>query len=452
MGRLRIFAVLSLAWYACDWALPGALFAHGELFGVPEARGDGVSGDHGAPLRRLLRKGGVFAKVAPGIHALLPVGRKIVARLERVLRVEMARLHTHELELPILQPERLIRSREAEFGRDLYKLKDRQDRVLHLSPTCEELACLVACNALSPLSRTRLPLRVFQIRSKFRDELRPCDATMRCREFTMKDAYSFHADEQSSEAAYEEFREGYKRILQKLRIAHTIRREDRGDCFDEEFDAELPATGDSSKLEIAHIFKLGTALCEEAGLSYEVEGRRKKPVHLNSYGIGIQRLLYAAAAQHSDADGLKLPQIMAPYDVAVVPCDTDSAEVAQLAHDLHVSLSKAGLDTLLDNRDLPLKQRTADLRAIGVPHVVYVSESTQVGGTREPSGAVAEAIRQESRTSNEYHLGQSESALLARSWPNVDTSRLDKPVRYVHRAFEGDFVLPAARLLELLCA
>ncbi|GBE61068.1 proline-tRNA ligase [Babesia ovata] len=355
------------------------------------------------------------------------------------------------MELPILQPERLIKSRQAEFGRDLYKLSDRQDRILHLSPTCEELACLVACNALSPLSRTQLPLRIYQIRSKFRDELRPCDATMRCREFTMKDAYSFHADEQSAEAAYGEFREGYKRILQKLRIAYTVRREEHGGCFDEEFDAELPSGEGPSKIEIAHIFKLGTALTEEAGLSYEVEGRRKKPVYLNSYGIGIQRLLYAAAAQHSDADGLKLPQIIAPYDVAIVLCDTDSAGVAGLAHDLQVLFSKAGLDTLLDNRDLPLKQRTADLRAIGVPHLVYVSDSAQVGEIREPSSDIAEAIRQESRTSNEYHLGQSESALLARSWPNADTSCLDKPLRYVHRAVEDEFVLPAAQLLEMLC-
>ncbi|GIX63443.1 proline-tRNA ligase [Babesia caballi] len=423
----------------------------GELLGVPEARGDGLEAGHGIDVSRLLRKSGVLSKVAPGIHTLLPVGRKILARLERVTRVEMARLGTHEVELPVLQPEGVIKGRQAEFGADLCSLRDRQGRSLHLSPTCEELVCRVADNVLSPLSRTQLPIRLFQIRTKFRDEVRPCDATMRCREFAMKDAYSLHADLDSACAAYAEFRAAYERILRTLDVSYSIKRSSEGETLDEEFNVTLPSPDDGAQLEVAHIFRLGTALAEEARLCYEVEGRRTRPVHLNSYGIGLHRLLYALAAQHSDADGLRLPQIAAPYDVAVIPCDRDDGQTREFARELQQLLAWKGLHPLLDDRDLPVRQRTADLRVIGVPHIVYISSHFASGTPLEPDPPTVEIITREAKASNVYHLGQSEGALLAREACGGATVPLERCVKYTHRATEGEFLIPVRRLLQLLC-
>lgn len=424
---------------------------HDEILGVPESRGDSFEGPRGRNISQLLHKTGILSKVAPGIYADLPVGQKIMSRLERVVRVEMARLGAHEISLPILQPEGIMISRLSEFGSDLYKVVDRHRQLLHLSPTCEEHLCLVVRSELSPLSKSRLPIRLYQIKTKFRDEIRPSDAGMRCREFTMKDAYSFHADTDSAFAAYVDFKECYKRIMDMLQISYNVYENITEAGSDEEFRVLIDNHGEElTEMEIAHLFQLGTSITTEAGLMYEDSGREEKPVYLNSYGIGLHRLLYAAISQHCDGDGLRVPQLMAPYDVAIVPCEHGGAESVKLANDLQLMLGRRGLHSMLDNRDIPVKHRTNDLRTIGVPHIVYVSCSLDGAERHAPSTELAEGIKSCAVTSNSYHLWQSETSIIARNTTSTHEDISGKMVRYVWRAADGEYVLPVSDLLDLL--
>ncbi|ORM41602.1 Proline--tRNA ligase [Babesia sp. Xinjiang] len=371
-----------------------------------------------------------------------------MSRLERLIRVEMSRLGAYEIELPLMQPEGIITSRQSEFGDDLYKLHDRCGRVFHLSPTCEELICAVARSTLTPLSRKHLPLMLYQIRTKFRDEPRPCDSTMRCREFTMKDAYSFHEDVDSAVRSYDDFKESYKRILGLLQLNYTITNIDMPGCFEDEFNVSLPVSEGGGHLEIAHIFQLGTSLSKESGLEYEVEGRVKRPVYMNSYGIGLHRVLYALAAQHSDGAGLRLPQIIAPYDIAILLCDVRGRD---LAVKLQKLLAQRGLDTLLDDSTLPVRQRVADLRTVGIPHVVYVPGCVGGHALRELDGDTSEGIMAGAIASNKYNLGQSYSSILARSEEGIGDDIMDREVLYSCRGVDGEFAMTVSRLLGLLC-
>ncbi|GFE55156.1 proline tRNA ligase [Babesia ovis] len=413
------------------------------LLGVAESRGDAADGPG---LRRLLRKSGIFAKVAPGILCSLPIGKRILSRLERVIRVEMARLGAHEIGLPLLQPSGIINQRKKDFGNELYVVRDRHGKTLHLGPTCEELASRVITNTLCPISKRHLPLSVYQIGTKFRDEARPCDVTMRCREFSMKDAYSFHPDAASAAETYDQYKKAYQQILDKLGIVYTIKTISDNGCVEEEFTVTLP----DAELEVAHIFQLGTALTQEAEMSFEIESRSRKPVYLNSYGIGLERLVHAAASQHSDADGLCLPQIIAPYDVAIVVCDPDNDDLVKLARDIQILLSHKGLDTLVDCGTASVKQRSADIRCVGIPHVVYVTTSEHAKGL-EPDNTARDQITHLSSQSNYYHLWQSEHSTLAKD-SSVDAEKVfSRHVGYSHRSLPGEYHIPVSRLMELLC-
>nr|BAN66045.1 tRNA synthetase class II core domain containing protein [Babesia bovis] len=398
-----------------------------ELFGVAESRGD-VSGN-----RNNLRKPGILTHMSPGISTVLPIGKRIVNRIERVIHVEMSRIGAKEVELPMLLSSDTINERRNEFGRELFSLTDRNGKHYDLCPTCEELICRMLDKALSPLSKRNLPIYLYQIGRKFRDEARPCNSNMRCREFTMKDAYSFHSDKDSAAMDYNKFKQAYERIFTLLELSFdtvTI-----GDT-EHEFRAMLP--NKKTLMEIAHIFQLGNAITTEAGLKYEAEGRTKHPVYLNSYGIGIHRLLQAAASQHADSEGIRLPQIIAPYDVAVIPCDENSEEASA---DIYTLLSQRGIDTFLDTRKAPINQRVSDMMNIGIPHIVYVSSVYTEKAMSCPNEDITMKIIEGSKKSNYYHQYQSPTYSLLQDKEIPDTiQRIN--VGYSHRSFPGEYTIP----------
>ncbi|KAK1444000.1 class II aminoacyl-tRNA synthetase/biotinyl protein ligase and lipoyl protein ligase like protein [Babesia gibsoni] len=435
--------------YKCGIGNP-LCYKNGELLTVPESRGDTFDVPEGRNLPQLLHKAGILGKTGPGTYAQLPIGWKIITRLKRVIRVEMARIAAQECCLPIIQQDGIIKSRLSEFGSDMFKLYDRQGKLLHLSPTCEELACTFISSELSPLSKSQLPLVLYQINTKFRDEMRCSDSGMRCREFLMKDAYSFHPDAVSASLTYADFKEAYERIMNTIGIECHLRKNGDGNHVDEEFLVNINADGEPTELEVAHLFQLGTTITSEAGLMFEDAGREQKPVYMNSYGIGIQRLMYAAIAKHSDGEGLALPQVMAPYDVAVVLCELDDVVSRHFASALHRVLLEKGLHPLLDDRDMAVKQRVADLKTIGVPHLIYISHSAEAATLKPAPADVVRDIKVAAEVSNSYHLWQSEAPIKVQNGGSMCEDLMDKRVRYVWRKDGGEYTITVSELLDLL--
>ena len=171
---------------------------------------------------KLLVRGGYVRRVAPGIYSWLPLGLKVLARIERVIREEMDRAGSQEVHFPALLPREPYEAtgRWEDYGPTLFKLRDRKDADYLLAPTHEEMFALLVKNLFS--SYRDLPLSLYQIQTKYRDEARPRAGVIRGREFVMKDAYSFDIDEAGLDASYNAMREAYQRIFDRLGLPYVI--------------------------------------------------------------------------------------------------------------------------------------------------------------------------------------------------------------------------------------
>src|SRR5574341_1126170 len=180
---------------------------------IPTLRED--PGEAETVSHRLLLRAGMIRKVAAGIYNFLPLGYRVLKRVERIVREEMDRAGAQEILMPFVQPAELWEEtgRWGQYGKELARLKDRHDRDFCLGPTHEEVVTDLVRREVK--SYRQLPLTLYQIQSKFRDEIRPRFGLMRGREFLMKDAYSFDRDEAGSKISYEKMREAYIRIFNR---------------------------------------------------------------------------------------------------------------------------------------------------------------------------------------------------------------------------------------------
>jgi prolyl-tRNA synthetase len=171
--------------------------------------------------QRLMLRAGMIRKVAAGIYTYLPLGLRSIQKLEAIVRDEMERAGSVELLMPAIQPAELWMEskRWFQYGKELLRIKDRHDRDFVFGPTHEEVITDIVRDSIS--SYRQLPVNLYQIQTKFRDEVRPRFGLMRGREFIMKDAYSFHATRESLDEAYEKMREAYTRIFQRCNLDHV---------------------------------------------------------------------------------------------------------------------------------------------------------------------------------------------------------------------------------------
>src|SRR5690606_5699863 len=171
---------------------------------------------------------GLIRRLASGLYTWLPLGRRVLHKVERIIRDEMDRAGALELSMPLVQPAELWQESERwdAYGPELLRIKDRHQRDFCLGPTHEEVITDIARNELK--SYRQLPVNYYQIGTKFRDEIRPRFGVMRAREFVMKDAYSFHVDEASLHEGYRVMREAYQRIFDRLQLEYRIVQADTG--------------------------------------------------------------------------------------------------------------------------------------------------------------------------------------------------------------------------------
>jgi len=365
----------------------------------------------------LLERGGFVYKTMAGVYDYLPLGYRVLERITAIIREEMNAIGGQELLLSALQPkERWEKTGRWKTFADMYRFKDNSGREMGLAPTHEDAIAEIALRSIR--SWRDLPLAVYQIQTKFRDEPRAKSGLIRGREFLMKDLYSFHRDENDLEKFYAVADQAYRRIYKRCDVP-VYMTEASGGTFTKslshEYQVFSPAGEDwtiyctkcgfaqnqeisthkggdacprcgstldaGRSIEVGNIFKLGTKFSEAVGLSYTDETGVAHPVVMGCYGIGAGRLLATIAETHADSAGLVWPEAVAPFRAHIVALGSrDGAEernIFSAAEKLYARLTRNKISALFDDRpDKSAGEKFADSDLVGIPTRVVISPKT----------------------------------------------------------------------------
>lgn len=359
---------------------------------------------------QLLTRAGYIDKLMGGVFSYLPLGMRVLGKIEQIIREEMGALGSQEILMPALQPREIWEQTKRWEMDVLYRLKGDGDRDLALGPTHEEVVTPLIGKLIQ--SYKDLPLSVFQIQTKFRNEPRPKSGVLRGREFRMKDMYSFHCTLDDLDAYYERATEAYRRVFARCglgectyltfasggafsKYSHEFQTitpygEDNVFLWEEKKVAvnreildeikELPewkgATFKETKaIEVGNIFKLGTRFSDACGLSFQDQHGKPQSVIMGCYGIGSTRVMGAIVEVHHDEKGIRWPREVAPFDVHLLPLGKGGAPVPE-AEKLYDELIAAGRSVLFDDRDLSPGQKFNDSDLLGIPARMVVSQKT----------------------------------------------------------------------------
>ncbi|MFH1182975.1 MAG: aminoacyl--tRNA ligase-related protein [Candidatus Moraniibacteriota bacterium] len=375
---------------------------------LPQAPHDEVSVN-----AKLLVRGGFVDKLSAGVYTLLPLGLRVLKKIENIIREEMINVGGQEIFMPAMHPkENWEQTGRWKTYEDIYKLEE-DGKEYALGPTHEEVISPLVKKYVS--SYRDLPVYLFQFQNKFRKELRAKSGIIRLREFLMKDLYSFHADEEDLERYYEKLKKVYVRIFKRLGLGvKTYITFASGGAFSKyshEFQTLTSAGEDtiyicnkcriavnreiikdvknscpecgSKKLkvekavEVGNIFKLGTKFSKPFDLSFLDKDGKKKPVIMGCYGISPQRSMGTIVEVHHDEKGIIWPESVAPFQVVIIGIfGKNDKKVKQACDKIYQQLLDKGVEILYDDRDASAGEKFADADLIGIPIRLVVSEKT----------------------------------------------------------------------------
>ena len=381
---------------------------------------------------KLMLRAGLIRQTAAGIYAWLPLGHRVLRKIEQIVREEQDRAGAIELLMPTMQSADLWRQsgRYDDYGAEMLRIKDRHDRDMLFGPTAEEVITSIFRD--SARSYRDLPRTLYNIQWKFRDEVRPRFGIMRGREFLMKDAYSFDLDEAGARHSYNRMFVAYLRTFARMGLRAIPMQADTGPiggdlshefivlaptgesevfyhsnwedpavvedidlddvgalqavvseltrdyaATDEKRDTAREAeAGDALRqsrgVEVGHIFYFGTKYSAAMGMKVQGPDGTEVVPQMGSYGIGVSRLMGAIIeASHDDA-GIIWPEAVAPYKVGLINMRADDAKCAIAADDLYAKLEAAGVETLYDDRDERGGAKFATMDLIGLPWQIVI--------------------------------------------------------------------------------
>lgn len=360
---------------------------------------------------RLLEQAGFVQKVMAGVYSYLPLGLRVLQKIENIIREEMNAIGASEVLMPALQPKENWEATGRWDELDvLFKVESQHGYKAALGPTHEEIVTPMAQSIIG--SYRDLPKAVFQIQTKFRDEARAKAGLMRGREFRMKDLYSFHSTEEDLTAYYNKVAEAYKRVFERLGIP-ALYVEASGGTFSKyshEFQVETPNGEDTifvcnkcglavnkeiytdekvctncnirdfretKASEVGNIFELKTKYSDSFNLKFTDEDGSQKTVLMGCYGIGPSRCMGVVVEQHFDENGIIWPESVAPFKVHLVALLGGDELITKAADELYEKLVATGIDVLYDDRkDVTAGEKFADSDLIGIPYKVVVSPRT----------------------------------------------------------------------------
>ena len=379
---------------------------------------------------RLMLRAGMIQQSSAGIYSWLPLGKRVLDKIENIVREEQNRAGALEILMPTIQPAEIWQEsgRYDDYGAEMLRIKDRHDRDMLYGPTNEEQITDIFRSHVR--SYKTLPLNMYHIQWKFRDEVRPRFGIMRGREFLMKDAYSFDLDADGARTAYNKMFVSYLKTFARMGLTAIPMEADTGPIggdmshefiilaetgesgvyfhkdwlqadlmADIDYDADLQpfvdkfialyARADEKHnpqdcpvahedlmtmrgIEIGHIFYFGTKYSAAMGATVSGPDGQNLPVHMGSYGIGVSRLVGGIIEASHDDKGIIWPDSVAPFDVAIVNLKPGDAACDSVCTELYQGCIKAGMDPLVDDRDERPGAKLAAMDLIGIPWQVVV--------------------------------------------------------------------------------
>lgn len=372
---------------------------------------------------RLMLRAGMIHQQAAGIYTWLPLGLRVLDKVAAIVADELDKAGCVRVLMSTLQPTELWKEsgRYDALGKEMLRFNDRAERELLYSPTCEEM---IIDNFRSYVkSYKALPLNLYQINWKFRDEIRPRFGVMRGREFLMKDGYSFHADVEDAKREYSKMYDTYHRIFARLGLTAIAVSADSGaiggslshefqvlaetgesqvyydEKFDEIRDGKITMSGEEMRglyaaadelhepekcpipadklktargIEVGHIFLLGRKYTD--AMSVDVAGADGKPlrVEMATFGIGVSRLLGAIIEASHDENGIIWPEAVAPFRVGIVNLRVGDSKCDAICEELHDKFTAQGIDVLYDDTDERAGAKFASQDLIGLPWQIVV--------------------------------------------------------------------------------
>ncbi len=358
---------------------------------------------------RLLIRAGFIDKVMAGVYSYLPLGWRVLKKIENIIREEMDALGGQEILMPALHPE----ENWQKTGRwkdlaVLFKLTSTSGKNLALGPTHEEIVTPLAQKII--LSYQDLPAAVYQIQTKFRDEPRSKSGLLRAREFIMKDLYSFHTTEKDLDNFYQQAEKAYEKIWERLSIGKiTVKTYASGGTFSKyshEYQT-LSETGEDTvflcenckvainkelihdqkncpecgnkklveknAIEVGNIFKLKTKFSEAFDFNYIDKKDKKKPVVMGCYGLGPSRVMGTLVEIFHDEKGIIWPMTVAPFQVHLINLSPDDKKSKRV----YENLLDKNFEVLYDERDVSAGIKLTEADLIGIPHRLVISEKTK---------------------------------------------------------------------------
>lgn len=382
---------------------------------------------------RLMLRAGMIQQASAGIYSWLPLGYKVLRKIEQIVREEQDAAGAQEVLMPTIQSADLWREsgRYDDYGKEMLRIEDRHGRDMLYGPTNEELITDIFRTHVR--SYKALPLMLYHIQWKFRDEVRPRFGVMRGREFLMKDNYSFDTTYEGAVNSYNKMFVAYLKTYARMGLSAIPMKADTGPIggdlshefivladtgesgvfYDQAWEnqdfanmtvdytdmdavngiverytslyaatdekhvpGEAPVPEENLKerrgIEVGQIFYFGTKYSEPLGATVSAPEGGDVPVHMGSYGVGVSRLVGAIIEASHDDKGIIWPEQVAPFTVGIANLKTDDEGCTAVCEDLYAKLSAAGIETLIDDRDERPGAKMANLDLIGVPWQILV--------------------------------------------------------------------------------
>ncbi len=375
---------------------------------------------------RLMLRAGMIRQITSGIYAWLPLGLRVLKKIENIVRQNHNRHSAQEIIMPCIQPVELWQqsgrfgNKEGDLSTQMLLMEDRHHIPMVFAPTAEEVVCKLFKENIH--SYKELPLNLYQIQWKFRDEIRPRFGVMRCREFLMKDAYSFHINQEDAHKEYHNMMRCYLNIFSDIGLNaipvlantgsiggdlshefHVLANTGESKIFydknleqylidgnitleglnkyyameEEKHDpTQCPVSNDQllekRGIEVGHIFYLGDKYSKKLGLQVQnADGKLVTPV-MGTYGIGVSRLVGAVIEASHDINGIIWPQSIAPYDVVVINLKPQDKECSENCEQIIQQLTAMNYDVLYEDTNCSAGEKFSTMDLIGIPYQIIL--------------------------------------------------------------------------------
>ena len=387
---------------------------------------------------QLMLQTGMIRQSSAGIYSWLPLGFKVMKKIEQIVREEQNFIGAQEMLMPTIQSAEIWKEsgRYDDYGEEMLRIKDRQGREMLYGPTNEELITDVFRSSVK--SYKSLPQILYHIQWKFRDEIRPRFGVMRCKEFYMKDAYSFDLSDEDAKKSYNKMFYSYLKTFQRLGLKAIPMAAETGPIggdlshefiilaetgesqiyadknifeinlnrykFDdkslkemrddfskiyavtdekfnqEEFNMKVKKENQmqTKGIEVGHIFYFSDKYSKPMNCLIDNQGGKKTSVKMGSYGIGVSRLVGASIEAHYNNDVMKWPKSISPFDAVIIPSiSKNNKENLEKAEKIYQELKKQNIDVLLDDVDDNMSNKFKKHDLIGVPYQIIIGSKSE---------------------------------------------------------------------------